>query len=277
MTSNTYVITKDGDRIVKLIKTDGVQNQNVIGVMSNIANAGDFNSIGYNINPSDNPKPLALSGRVYVNLDTNSPDINPGDMITVSSVPGKGTKAVGAGFVVGKALESWTPSSGKTKVMIYIMNMYYNPNLEASAFILNSNTLSTNYSLTVNGNITANSLNIGNGNFIVSSKGSVTANALISATKAIIKDLTIEKLTINTLASGDVVIGSGKVLQGQKKIFINNTNVTANSKIFITIRTSNSDFDTIAVSNVQDGIGFEASIKQININNDTDFDYWIIN
>ncbi|BDQ04956.1 MAG: hypothetical protein KatS3mg084_0474 [Candidatus Dojkabacteria bacterium] len=278
MASNDYVLTKDSERIVKLVKSNSTNKQKIIGVMSDINKAGDFNSIGHNINDSDNPQPVALAGRVYVNMDPTSPDIEPGDMITVSNVPGKGTKLTGSGFVVGKALEAWSSASGQTKVMIYIMNFYYNQNSINEYFTLSGSTLTTDYSLVVNGSITANSLSLASGKFTVASNGDTVIDAVLRANQAVIRNLIVDKLSVNTSPlTGDPVIGSGVIPVGAASVFINNSNVTSDSKIFISIKSSSSNFDTIAISAISPGVGFEVRIKEVNNDQNTIFDYWIVN
>ena len=48
---------------------------------------------------------LALSGRVPVKIDPDSPPIEVGDFLTSSDKPGLAMKATKAGYTVGKALE----------------------------------------------------------------------------------------------------------------------------------------------------------------------------
>jgi len=115
-----YVRTQDGDRITKLTKSTRTSQRGVIGIASNPLKAGDFNSIGYNIQSNDNPFPIALSGRVYVKVSNDSPPLIPGDSITPSQEAGKGTKASESSFIVGKALESWTPASGHDRVLVFV-------------------------------------------------------------------------------------------------------------------------------------------------------------
>ncbi|GIW57355.1 MAG: hypothetical protein KatS3mg083_300 [Candidatus Dojkabacteria bacterium] len=275
MASNDYVMTQDNERIVRLVKSDGIHNTRVIGVMSDINKAGDFNSIGHNISASDNPQPVALSGRVYVNIDPSSPDIEPGDMITISNIPGKGKKLTGSGFVVGKALEAWTSSSGQTKVMVYIMNFYYNSLGINDYFTLSGTTLTTDYLLVVNGSITANNLAIASGKFTVATNGDTVIDAVLQANQAVIRNLTVDKLTINTTPLvGDPVVGSGTITAGQTRVVINNSNVQSTSKIFITLTSSSTQ--VISVINKTPGVSFEVSILTQQTE-DITFDYWIIN
>ncbi len=278
MASNDYVLTQDNERIVKLVRANAINSHRVIGVMSDRDKAGEFNSIGHNIYSSDNPQPIALSGRVYVNIDPSSPDIEPGDMITISSTPGKGTKLTGSGFIVGKALEAWSSTSGQTKVMIYIMNFYYNPSTVNEYFTLSGTTLNTDYSLVVNGSITANSLSLASGKFTVASNGNTVIDAILQANQAVIRNLMVDKLSVNTSPIvGDPVIGSGVIPVGASTAFINNGNVSSDSKIFISIKSSSSNFDTIAISSINPGVGFEVRIKEVNNDQDIVFDYWIVN
>ncbi len=275
MASNDYVLTQDNERIVKLVRANAINSHRVIGVMSDRDKAGDFNSIGHNINASDNPQPIALSGRVYVNIDPSSPDIEPGDMITISSTPGKGTKLTGSGFIVGKALEAWSSTSGQTKVMIYIMNFYYNPSTVNEYFTLSGTTLNTDYSLVVNGSITANSLSLASGKFTVASNGNTVIDAILQANQAVIRNLMVDKLSINTTPIvGDPVVGSGTITAGQTRVVINNSNVQSTSKIFITLTSSSTQ--VVSVINKTPGVSFEVSIPTQQTE-DITFDYWIIN
>jgi hypothetical protein len=116
--------TKVKGRVTKLVKTTSAYQQNVIGIVSD--NHGDFTSAGYNIKDADNPMPIALNGRVPVNIASDSQAIQPGDFLTTSNTePGKAMKATGAGEVIAKALESWDPSSGTQSVMAYVEQGFY--------------------------------------------------------------------------------------------------------------------------------------------------------
>ncbi|MBI3343171.1 hypothetical protein HY032_03365, partial [Candidatus Gottesmanbacteria bacterium] len=54
---------------------------------------------------------LALSGRVPVKIDPDSPAIAIGDFLTSSDKPGLARKATRPGYVVARALEEWKPCS----------------------------------------------------------------------------------------------------------------------------------------------------------------------
>ncbi|ETB63582.1 TPA: hypothetical protein DIC38_02640 [Candidatus Nomurabacteria bacterium] len=128
---NTYDTTNgeiDWDKvkakIPKLKKSSKAYDRKVVGVVSD--NYGDFSSVGYNLKDEDNPKPIALNGRVPVKISPNSSSIQIGDYITTSNDIGKGMKAIKAGFVIGKALESWDNSNPTETIMIYVEQGYYN-------------------------------------------------------------------------------------------------------------------------------------------------------
>ncbi|MCL4367550.1 hypothetical protein M1563_05290 [Patescibacteria group bacterium] len=57
--------------------------------------------------------PIARSGVAEVNVTTFNGDIQSGDYITSSEIPGKGQKADASGYVIGVALESFTSQDGQ--------------------------------------------------------------------------------------------------------------------------------------------------------------------
>jgi hypothetical protein len=116
--------TKVKGEITRLVKSDKRYQANTVGIVSD--NHGDFTTAGHNIKPVDNPMPIALNGRVPVKVASTSGVIMPGDYVTTSSQPGKATKAEKSGTVIGKALEVWTPDSGKATVMVYVEQGFYN-------------------------------------------------------------------------------------------------------------------------------------------------------
>ncbi|CAN5323134.1 hypothetical protein BH10PAT1_BH10PAT1_1800 [soil metagenome] len=136
-TSSTLVNEKETDgsgniiqgqtrQVAKLSKTTTLHQNNVVGIVSN--NYGDFSSTGNNIiDPNDNPKPVALNGRVPVKIASDSPDIAVGDFLTTSNQAGRATKATSAGRAIGMALEPWTPGNGKDTVLVFVNNTWYDP------------------------------------------------------------------------------------------------------------------------------------------------------
>ena len=93
----------------------------------NFFDSGDFNSIGYgSIVDSDNPFPLALSGRVVVKVNLENGQIKIGDLITTSSVAGVGMRATQAGRVVAMALENLNSvQDGSYQKILVFVNAHY--------------------------------------------------------------------------------------------------------------------------------------------------------
>jgi hypothetical protein len=158
---NTYDVT-DGNVdwtkvkgvVTQLVKSNEDYQRNVIGIV--VDNYGDFTSAGHNIKDEDNPMPVALNGRVPVKVSNASAAISPGDYITTSLESGKAMKAVGAGTVIGKALEAWAPDSGKDTVMVFVEQGYYNGPSSLFAGL----TFDENGNATFDGEITATKLNV---------------------------------------------------------------------------------------------------------------------
>jgi hypothetical protein len=301
--SNNYITTKDGDKISKLTKSTSAYQNNVIGIVSDKSKAGDFNSIGYNIEDNDNPQPVALNGRVEVKVTTANGAIGLGDPISSSSFAGFGQKATEAGYIVGKTLQAFDPANGLGttaacpagtptgticgKVMVYVNNTWYNPSPSASmaggeGWVLSGTTLSTSYNTVINGELAAQkvtsdsvftqSLNVASGSTVINNTGITTA--LINATTASFKTVKVDKLAVNqNPTSGQATIGTGTINAGSQTVVVSNTNVTANSKIFLQI--TSQDGDSVRVVSKQSGTGFTVKLNTVQTQNVT-FDYWII-
>ncbi len=125
--------------------------------------------------------PVALNGRVPVNVSPGSDAIAPGDYLTTSGDSGKAMKATGAGYVIGKALEAWDPGSGKTQVMVFVEPGYW-PGPSQTSYIQNGGN-ATLAGLTVSGSADFADLN-----------ASGTA--------------TINDLTVTTFNAGTATIGT---------------------------------------------------------------------
>ena len=132
----TDITTEDGDTIKQITKSTGAYSGKIIGIASNPSEAGDFNSIGYNISDADNPYPVALNGRVKLNVTDQNGAIAPGDPITSSATNGVGMKATQPGMVVGYALEAHT--SGNGQIMVFV-----SPGYHSGTTIANDGTMPT--------------------------------------------------------------------------------------------------------------------------------------
>jgi hypothetical protein len=116
--------TKVKGQVARLTKSTQSYAQNVVGIVSD--NYGDFISTGYNIKPQDNPKSIALVGRVPVKVSTENGEIKAGDFLTSSAtLPGYAMKATTAGPVIGMALADFN-SSATGKVMVFVKATTYN-------------------------------------------------------------------------------------------------------------------------------------------------------
>ena len=78
---------------------------------------------------------LALSGRVPVKIAPDSAEIHIGDYLTSSTTPGQATKATKAGYTIAKALENWSPDSGKNSIMAFINLGYYMGGMTADGYV----------------------------------------------------------------------------------------------------------------------------------------------
>ncbi|MEK9152311.1 MAG: hypothetical protein AAB692_03000, partial [Patescibacteria group bacterium] len=121
--SDTMITTKDGDKVPQLVKSTAVYQPTMIGVVSN--NYGDFTSAGYNISEEDHPMPIALNGRVLVNVSKENGPIAIGDPITTSSQPGTGMKATANGMIIGFALNIFDQAE-PGKIMVFINLGWWN-------------------------------------------------------------------------------------------------------------------------------------------------------
>lgn len=68
--------------------------------------------------PSTNTMPVVTEGAALLNVNTAAGEIEPGDYITTSAVPGQGQKAVKAGPVLGEALEPLDGGEGRVRATI---------------------------------------------------------------------------------------------------------------------------------------------------------------
>jgi hypothetical protein len=209
--------------VTQLVKGDQPYATNVIGVVSN--NYGDFSSTGQNIiDPSDNPMPIALNGRVPVNISSGSAPIAVGDYITVSSSdPGKGIKASQAGQVIGKALEAWTPGSGQAQIMVFVEQGYY-AGPDANSYIQNGGDANLG-NLSVSGTATLANLGVTGdtnlANLNVSGPTTlanltVTGDANIGGNLTVAGSATIGTLTVtgNAHIAGDILVDGHIITAG---------------------------------------------------------------
>lgn len=68
--------------------------------------------------PTTTTFPVVIGGVVLVNVNTAEGEIEPGDYITTSEVPGQGQKAKESGTILGRALDPLAEGEGQVRVAI---------------------------------------------------------------------------------------------------------------------------------------------------------------
>lgn len=111
-----------------LKKSSEKYQKNILGVVS----TAPYQTFGKAIiDFSQNPNPIALTGRVPVKITAENGSIKPGDPITSSSKPGVGMKATDEGLIIGTALEAYdeTDKNKVKKITILVNRTWYNPSI----------------------------------------------------------------------------------------------------------------------------------------------------
>ncbi len=123
---DVVVIVEPPDNRVLLAKSSQPYDPLVAGVVSDVNSAGLI--IGgcqtTDIGRSD-VKPIALAGRVLTKVTLENGAIKAGDCLTTSSLPGHAMKATKAGYIIGKALQSFgnTASEQNTGKIWILVNL----------------------------------------------------------------------------------------------------------------------------------------------------------
>ena len=73
--------------------------------------------------------PLALSGRVPCKVTDENGPIRAGDLLTISSLPGRAMRVTKSGTVIGTALEDW--NAGEGKILVFANLGWYTPDPSA--------------------------------------------------------------------------------------------------------------------------------------------------
>ncbi len=102
------------------VLTKAASENLMFGVVSTSPNQ----TIGSDLkNQGAHPQPIALVGRVPVNVTNENGAIQIGDYVTLSSTPGKGMKATRAGRAIGIALSAFDGTTGT--VLVHVTNGWY--------------------------------------------------------------------------------------------------------------------------------------------------------
>ncbi len=273
---NTYDTT-DGNidwgklkgQVTQLVKSSSPYQVNTVGIVSD--NHGDFTSAGHNIKPEDNPMPVALNGRVPVNIAVSSEPIQAGDYLTTSSEPGKATKATQSGFVIGKALGSWDPNSGETSVIVFVEPGYYNgPSITS---VIQNGGMASLSGLSVSGTADFAELNVSGTATIttLTVTGSATINGdLVVLGLTQLQDLQVDghiisggdTPTVEVLAASGTsatVVVDGNDTSGTITLVAGSSNLTAGHLVKITFSKPFGKVPRVVLSG-QDGLTLDAKI-----------------
>ena len=115
------VVAIDPQQTGKLTLARGAYNRRVAGVISG-ANNLSAGMVLPNVKESNNSRPIALSGRVWVYCDASGNPIRPGDLLTTSNTPGHAMKvrnyARAQGAIIGKAMTGLKSGYGLVLVLV---------------------------------------------------------------------------------------------------------------------------------------------------------------
>jgi len=167
----------------------GVASSNILGIISS-----RYTVLGGT--PGPNKVIIGLVGQLPVKIDENSPTIEAGDLVTAAPQSGTGTKLQGAGYAVGRAMES---STGKTQIMVKLEVGYH----QTSEYIAKLDSLVNSKSQIPNSNEISN-LN----DQTSSASGSLTMKQPASPSLGGFNNLTMKSATVsgNLAVLGDTTL-----------------------------------------------------------------------
>ncbi|MBI4991851.1 MAG: hypothetical protein HZB99_01415 [Candidatus Harrisonbacteria bacterium] len=126
------IVMFDGQNSVHLQKATQTTDNLLAGVISTspaiVFEGSGLKALGGQYNPTPGKAPLALSGRIPVKVNLEGGDIQIGDPITISSIPGVGKKATESGKIIGYALGNYAGQNeeNRGKVMVFADLSYWN-------------------------------------------------------------------------------------------------------------------------------------------------------
>jgi len=116
------VVSIDPANPGKLVVSTEAYDRRVAGIISGAGGVMPGMIMSQVGTEADGEFPVALTGRVYCLVDASNGAIEPGDMLTTSSVPGHATKVVdhdGAqGAIIGKAMSGLKEGRGLVLVLV---------------------------------------------------------------------------------------------------------------------------------------------------------------
>ena len=250
-----------------------------------------------------------------VKIDPDSEAIEAGDFLTSSDKPGLAMKATKAGYTVGKALESWSPGGpDRIDIFVNLGYNFPESQLSESSQTNESLTVESDLNVLANTTLNnvvitgdlaigqfnidsiENSLNITGPACFIQETGVTNTELCEAQTLKIMSNLAgnidifdggITLLPDGTIKANKVVAGSysvksdsqsaGEAVLGANSnhITIENPNIKADSKVFVT-PTSSTNGQSLIVSEKIEGTSFTVSIDNT-FDQDVNFDWWILN
>jgi len=112
------VLIAESDEL--LSPSQSAYDKRVVGVVSGAGSYKPGILLGKDL--MDKGLPIALSGKVYCNVDASNGAIGVGDLLTTSSTPGHAMKAddpaKSFGSIIGKALKPLTEGKGLIPILV---------------------------------------------------------------------------------------------------------------------------------------------------------------
>ena len=191
--------------------------------------------------------PVALSGKVIVKISNINGDIKKGDVITSSSLKGFGQKATGKGYVVGKALEDFTPTKSIPcpvntssnvqcgKIMVFVNLSYFEPQDALATLAASSNIALTTPLLTADRVVVGNNKVVidKDGNTMID--GNLTVHGFFQLAQGSVDSLFVKNLSLDTIKVGNDSAGEAVLIQGKTEIQVTFTTPKQNDKYIVSL------------------------------------------
>ncbi len=116
------VVSIDPDRPGRLKVSRTAYDNKVAGIISGAGGINTGMLMGQRGSEADGQHPVALTGRVYCQAETSTSPIQPGDLLTTSSIPGHAMKVTdhshANGAILGKAMTGLEEETGLILVLV---------------------------------------------------------------------------------------------------------------------------------------------------------------
>jgi hypothetical protein len=116
------VVSIDPESPCSLTVSDGPYDRKVAGVISGAGGINPGVVMGQSGTEADGASPVALTGRVYCQVDASYGRVEPGDLLTTSATPGHAMKVTdyskAQGATIGKAMTSLKEGKGLVLVLV---------------------------------------------------------------------------------------------------------------------------------------------------------------